>query len=258
MFTNIQRPHIETTRAADHTKSRDYCKKEEGRIHGPWEGGDFRSTVATGKRTDLDTIVKEINEGKTIKEVAEAHGSTYIRNYRGIQHYAELTRPSKKRDMAQPVNIWVYQGVTGSGKSRRARTLCGERVYLKSPEAWWCGYDSNKHDYVLFEEFEGPDWLPPATLLQILDRYPCNVVMRGRESYPMACINFVFTSNTGVKNWYKGTKYYDVWYQEDWEGNIKQDCKLAAFMRRIREGTGDCHYFDKHWDDQDETEQAIL
>lgn len=251
--------HVEAAKALDLEKARDYCRKPEGRVEGPWERGEFRNRAAPGKRTDLDQIVKQINDGASVEDVARTNGATFIRNYRGIREYASIVNPEPKRDGSTPCDIWVYQGVTGSGKSRRARERCGERVYLKSPEHWWCGYNARDHDFVLFEEFEGPDWMPPTVLLQILDRYATTIVARGRQSIQLSCLKFVFTSNSGVRNWYKGTKYEKQWYEvDDITGEMKKECKLAAFMRRVTEGQGDCFHFDRHWDDQTEDEHKEM
>lgn len=252
------RVHVEAAKALDLEKARDYCKKADTRVDGggPWENGTFRNRAQPGKRTDLDIIVTGLSKGEKLDDLAKAHGATFVRNYRGLQVLEAIYNPPAKRQ-ARPANIWVYSGVSGSGKSRRARARAGDRVYLKSAEDWWCGYDSRKHDYVLFEEFEGPEWLPPAVLLQVVDRYPTTVRQRGKESVQLSCLNYVFTTNLGVKNWYKGTKYENQWYKIDYNtGEETGECKYRAFMRRLQEGGGEVLSFDKHWDDQEEDEQA--
>lgn len=248
--------HIEIAKAANLQVAADYCKKDDTRVPdgGPWEFGELRNGPAPGKRSDLDQVVTAIKEGATIKEIAVNHGATYVRNYRGLAALSEHVHPPPKR-VNRAVDIWVYSGVTGSGKSRRARERCGERVYLKASEKWWCGYDHREHDFVLFEEFEGPEWLSPSELLQVLDRYSTTVQKRNQTSQELSCRQFVFTTNTGVKNWYQTTKWAKQWYEWDFEKNEeKQNCKYQAFMRRIDEGDGGLFDYKLHWDDQDELE----
>lgn len=249
--------HVEAAKAKELAKAREYCRKEDTRVLGPWEWGSFRERAEPGKRSDLDLVVTKIKAGTPISDIAADHGATYVRNYRGLAAYTELIAPPPKRQNVAP-NVWVYEGVTGSGKSRRARDRVGERVYLKSSEEWWCGYDPRSHDYVLFEEFEGPEWMPPSVLLQVVDRYSTTVRMRGRESMQLSCINFVFTCNLEIKQWYSKTKFAKMWYDEDWTGTASANCKYMAFMRRLQEGNGEHVVLTKHWDDQTDEEKAIL
>lgn len=247
--------HIESAKSAELVKARDYCKKPDTRVSGPWEWGEFRERAAPGKRSDLDTVVEKLRSGTPLTTVAEEHGSTYVRNYRGLAALDGIINPPRKRQNVAP-NVWVYSGVTGSGKSRRARHLCGQRVYVKTEDPWWCGYNGRDHDFVLFEEFEGPEWMPPAVLLSLVDRYTRDVPKKGVSSYPFSCSNFVFTSNNRVEDWYKGTKYAALWYDWDFEKNeIKASSKCRAFLRRIDEaGEGGIFHYDEHWDDQTDEE----
>lgn len=251
--------HIEAAKSIDLTKARDYCKKSDSRVDGggPFESGEFRNGPARGKRSDLDQVAKLVVEGVPIATIAVEHAATYVRNYRGLAALGELANPPPKRQNKAP-NVWVYSGVTGSGKSRRARDLCGERVYVKGGDDWWCSYSPRDHDYVLFEEFEGAEWMPPTLLLQLVDRYTMDVRKKGIGSYPLSCGNWVFTCNKSVKEWYKGTKYADEWYQWDFDANKeKANCKYMAFMRRLEEGEGGIFNYDKHWDDQDDEEREV-
>ena len=53
-FFNDESLHLEQARAT-RAKARDYCRKEDTRIDGPWEHGDF-DAGGQGKRNDILTI----------------------------------------------------------------------------------------------------------------------------------------------------------------------------------------------------------
>ena len=62
VILGTERIHIERRRGSAE-EARTYCMKEDGRLDGPWEQGDFSGTVQStgaGARTDLATIRERI------------------------------------------------------------------------------------------------------------------------------------------------------------------------------------------------------
>jgi len=200
--------HYES-RKGTREQARDYCKKkDETFLEGPWEHGDFEK--GQGSRNDLDDVIKTMKETRSLKRVAEEHPATYLRYHKGFKAWLDIT-DTRKRDW--PMEIIVYWGEPGSGKSRKAREHDENAYYLGRGNAdalWWDGYDGQ--ETVVIDDFYG--WIKYDTLLRLCDRYPLRVDYKGGQ------VNFlskkiIFTSNRHPREWYK------------------MDC--AALMRRITE-----------------------
>lgn len=113
------------------------------------------------------------------------------------------------------LQVIIYYGETGSGKSRTASELCsGQSVYYKPQGDWWDGYRGQ--DNVIIDDFYG--WMRYDEILRICDRYPHQVPIKGGFKEFVAKRIF-FTSNEPIENWWKGN-----WYTEE---------KRKPFIRRI-------------------------
>lgn len=120
-------------------QARDYCRKEDSRLAGPYERGDFAAGGA-GTRNDLAEAVNALKEGG-IRAVVEQCPTAFVKFHRGIY---ELQRQMevKPRDLdfvprlwqqdvldyftGEPDDrhiLWVTDGVGNKGKSRLARHL---------------------------------------------------------------------------------------------------------------------------------------
>lgn len=129
-------------------QARDYCMKEDSRIEGPWEFGEFAG--GQGKRTDLDSAAELVKQ-KGARAVAEEMPTVYLKFHRGLHALEQalekprpdpdfVPRPWQSRVLAaiaQPPNdrtiIWVKDTLGNQGKSRLALYLQRERgaVQLK-------------------------------------------------------------------------------------------------------------------------------
>jgi hypothetical protein len=84
-------------RRGSREQARDYVRKEDSRIDGPWEVGDF-GAGGQGARNDLRGAYDMVKENKKEKEILEALPSTFIRNYRGLREARRiLTVPRHKK-----------------------------------------------------------------------------------------------------------------------------------------------------------------
>lgn len=129
-------------------QARDYSMKEESRIEGPWEIGEFAG--GQGKRTDLADAA-ELVKKKGARAVAHEMPEVYLKFHRGLHALEQalekprpdpdfVPRPWQARVLAllsQPPNdrniIWVKDTVGNHGKSRLALHLQREHgaVQLK-------------------------------------------------------------------------------------------------------------------------------
>lgn len=188
-----QRCHIERRRGTGQ-EARQYCKKDDGRLGGPWEFGEFTETTSSrGSRTDLEAIRRLIVAGSSEKCIADEYFSqwcqynTSFRKYRGICF--------SHRDWKTTVIIIV--GPPGTGKSRWVMDNYPS-AYWKQRSIWWDNYEC--HEHVVLDDFYG--WLPYDVLLRAADRYPLQVETKGGQANFLAK-TLIITSNNTPAQWYK-------------------------------------------------------
>lgn len=178
-------------------QAREYTRKEETRKAGthPIERGTW-TPPQPGKRTDLQNACDTLKETGSLKRVAEEHPATYAKYGRGLR---ELRLITGQRQREKP-EVILLVGDTGTGKS----FWCWDRypqLFRKPSEGlWFDGYDFE--ETVLLDEFDGArSKMPLVFLLQLLDRYPFLVPIKGGH------IDFVpktilITSNFHPRHWY--------------------------------------------------------
>ncbi len=183
-------------------KARNYCKKLDGQVAGPWEIGVWEDHSFAGKRTDLIEIKRKLDEGTSIKTIAEEHFTDYIRYYKAFENYQDLKQ--QKRDAKSHVTVVV--GQTGVGKSTWLREQAPEAYWVSPPKGaegiWWDGYQGEKD--VIFDDFV--DWVPYRTLLRWMDSFPLRVQFKG-GSKEFAPERIWFSSNKHPRNWFENEDY---------------------------------------------------
>lgn len=170
-----------------------YCSKEN-----LWHE---RGTPAKpGTRNDLIAVREGLREGTSLTAMLDEGviaSSSALKFAEAAAKYLE-----KERDW-QTLVIWIY-GPSGSGKSRRARELLGDRVYCKSGSnsKWWEGYDG--HEDVVIDDFRDSSW-PLLDLLAVTDRYGHRVECKG-GSRQLLARRIVITSIDHPREYYKEAK----------------------------------------------------
>jgi hypothetical protein len=182
----LSRAHWEKAKGSPR-QNQTYCSKE----------GDFAEfgdcPGGQGTRTDLAQLHADIKAGKTMQEIQDKHWAAYLKYHRAIQH-AILLR-SKVRDWE--VDVRVYWGTTGLGKTRRAIEEAAQDVYIHSGEKWFDGYDGGD---AIFDDFGGSEF-KLTYLLKLLDRYPMRVPVKG--GYVQWKPKRIWiTSNRSPDDWY--------------------------------------------------------
>lgn len=117
-----------------------------------------------------------------------------------VRHYSTIRKIASDHAVPESLNkeVFVFWGVTGSGKSHRAWNEAGLDAYAKDPRSkWWDGYKGQKH--VVIDEFRGT--IDIAHMLRWLDKFPCTVEIKG-ASVPLACTKLWITSNLSPDQWY--------------------------------------------------------
>ncbi len=204
-FTHLRRIcnssslHHEPSRGSPQ-QNRLYCSKLAGQAAHPTEFGEI--SQGPGTRTDLQAIFRAMDEGATPEEVARAYTVTWARYPRAVDRYYLVVGPKRE----WPMEVHVYYGLTGSGKSRAVHDSARARgldVYdVMSPNCsngavWFDGY--MREPIVLLDDFYG--WLPWTFLLKLLDRYPLRVQTKG-GSVPFLSKEIYITSNCHPNQWY--------------------------------------------------------
>lgn len=178
--------HGELTRS---DAAENYVWKEETRV----SGTQFILGLKPFKRnsvTDWDNVWTAAQSGDLLAIEADVR----IRYYRTFCAIAS--------DFAQAIavdrTIYVFWGVTGTGKSRRAWEEAGLQAYPKDPRSkFWCGYINQVN--VVLDEFRGG--IDISHMLRWTDRYPVQVEIKG-SSRPLLASTIWITSNLHPMDWY--------------------------------------------------------
>lgn len=148
-------------------QNREYCSK----------GGDvlFEHGVppVQGNRGDLDSLRMVMRQGANMRQIAE------IANNAGVLRLAEnwMRMHEAPRDINRPPEVRWYHGSSGSGKTKAAMEWLGPDTYICLDKGkWWDGYD--QHNGVLIDDFR-EKWCTFNRLLQLLDRYPVKLEVKG-------------------------------------------------------------------------------
>lgn len=147
----------------------EYCSK----------GEVLASNVRSHKSSQLELAVQTLRE-KGMAAVAEEYPSQVILHARGLSALQSLWLSSRPKPV--PKVSW-YWGNTGSGKTRAAyESVNQDNIYWISPpngktsQLWFDGYCGQK--VAVFDDFR-PWWCTFSWLLQLLDRYPIQVPVKG-------------------------------------------------------------------------------
>lgn len=171
--------------------ARDYAMKQETRMAGPWEHGEFVSKKQ-GRRNDLEAIKNMLDAGASLIDIYEKYFESSARYYKFWDRYLQ----EKSVHRSEPPEVYLLVGETGTGKSRFCYDHC-PGAYWKSRGEWWDGYCGQS--VVVIDEFYG--WLAYDFVLRITDRYPIDVPVKGGFRKFVATTIF-FTSNRPPWEWW--------------------------------------------------------
>lgn len=144
------RAHLEVSRGtAEENKA--YCTKPETRLR---EGMERGIAVGQGERSDIVAFVAAVRGNKTDLELIEEfprQSLLYLRNIDRIRN-AQITPRNWE------MQVYVYWGKSGTGKTRRAYEEGGEDIYFISKgdsthAVWFDGYHGQK--FVILDDFYG-------------------------------------------------------------------------------------------------------
>lgn len=193
--------HAELSRSS---AASEYVWKESTRIQGTQFELGARPILRSSK-VDWESVWTNATMGRI--EAIPAH----IR----VLSYSSILRIRANHQEATDIfkTIYVYYGVTGSGKSYLARASSTTPVYNKDPRSkFWYGYKGEKT--VVVDEFRGG--IDISHILRWTDNYAIYVELKGSH-VPLEAEKIIFTSNKHPKEW---------WLDVDEE-------TYNAFLRRV-------------------------
>lgn len=219
----LETAHLERRRGSQ-SAARNYCMKEESRIHGPYEYGEMKEQ---GKRSDLEEIRGKIVNGVSEAQIADDHFGSWVRYHRAFREFKRVRHLEPVRDW--PMELILFIGPSGTGKSSRARAAY-PGAYWGPKGKWWDGYTGE--ETIIIDEMYGHR-MPYTELLQLMDRYPYQVETKG-GMVQITSRRIVFTSNQEPQDWYDSVKTHQV----TWEQSPLYR-RIHEFGRIIR--TGEIH-----------------
>lgn len=146
-----------------------------------------------------------MDEGATMKDIAAEEFPAFVKFFRGFQKYQAIITP--ERDFK--TRVIVITGDAGTFKSFGLSRM-RSRYHVVKPTSskagcWYDGYDPVAHACVIFDDFSG-NWMPYSNLLEIGDRYACQVQTKG-GTVQFTARALGISSNYPCESWYPGMDY---------------------------------------------------
>jgi len=181
----IGKSHMEIMKG-DFTDNEKYCSKEQHFTH-------FGTVPKQGRRVDLEEITEQIKEGKiSVDEICLTQPMLFHQYGRTLDRVEKIINRRKYRNWMTTCQ-WIY-GKTGLGKSHK----CYEGynpdsfyIYNCNDNGFWNGYTGQ--ETVIINEFRGQ--IPYGELLDLIDKWPKFVKIKGSEQTPFLAKHIIITSS---------------------------------------------------------------
>jgi len=162
--------HIEK-RKGTREEARDYCKKDNKYIEtGKWIKGQ-------GHRTDLESFVQDLQDGKKLSEVMLDQPALYCQYRNGLKDIAASVIKKKTTEFRK-LEVVLITGPTGTGKTREAMKEATYRIQGTQLN-WWQDYDAE--DCICIDEYSND--VKITELLNFLDGYQLRLNVKGSHTY---------------------------------------------------------------------------
>jgi len=208
--------HIEK-RKGTAQQAADYCKKD---------GDIFEKGVISkqGARGDLDDVVQRVLRGEISVDGLVEEAPTLVHQYGRTLDRAEDIRMRRVWRTEMTTCDWIV-GKTEAGKSTYAfKEYNPETHYKWKYDSGWQD-DYRQQPIVVINEFRGQ--IKYSDLLELIDKFPCEVRRRNRPPLPFTSKHIIITSALLPDELYH---------------NLSANDSLAQLLRRINIKTLDKDY----------------
>ncbi len=180
----------------------EYCSKSDTRVSDTVWMGTFPSSEGAVV-SDYEYLRKSLEDEEPMSLVAQRHFMLMMKHRSNALWYRNLFI-NPRRDWK--TKVLVFYGVTGSGKSYKARELLPDAYWVSAPNKskgpiWWNDYKGQED--VIIDEFQG--WIDFPQLLRMCDEYPLQVHVHG-TLVPFLAKRIIITSNSHPEQWYNWEK----------------------------------------------------
>lgn len=184
-----------------------YCSKEDTRVD-DIEFTEYGTMPSQGARTDIQEFTDGLSQGNSLRSLALAAPSTFVRNFRGLMEFDNLVSSPRQH---QTYGLWLH-GPPGSGKSTAIREVFGQDpetgpCYLSSDNTdngkWFPG--TRNRSVVVFEDATPAHFFKISTFLGLFDSNPLSVPIKG-STVQFVAKTFVITSNIHPDQFFQGVK----------------------------------------------------
>lgn len=208
-----------------------YCSKQDA---APYV---FGTLPTPGKRTDLSYVTERVLDGESLHSLAQdvQGAQCIVKFFKGLTVLRSCIRPDRTE---APKIFWLH-GKTGTGKTRSSFELAnrlGDVWISAGGLQWFDGYDGQRS--AIFDDFRAKHVYFPF-LLQLLDRYPLSVPIKG--GFVKWTPELIFITTPGDPHETFATR--KTYIPED----------INQLIRRIEQGGGGIYHFegDKNKFDRD-------
>lgn len=173
--------------------------------------GFFSGTfpVGQGKSADADQTIKDIMSGETTYDdiLLGAGGMDMMRTNGRVLLQVQDLRNQRMFRTAPCEGFWYY-GKSGVGKSHKAFEGWDPKTHYvvpgqaQKPGGFWCGYKGQAT--VILNEFKGD--MPFGELMELCDKWPKNVNIKGQAGVPFIAKKFIITSAVSPEETYHKLK----------------------------------------------------
>lgn len=186
--TISSRVHGEIARGTPR-QAAEYCKKDQDFFEvGSLPGG-------SGTRSDLQELHSRIKSGATRDDIRDEFFGSYLRYTKAIEKFIS----DQQQDRNWVPEVRVFWGKTGTGKTKSVYEFIErDKIYKHTGDRWFDGYRGQP--VVLFDDFTGGVF-KLSYLLQLLDRYPMDVPVKG-DFVKFIPKHIFITSNINPEDWY--------------------------------------------------------
>ncbi len=163
--------HIEACRGTEGDNEK-YCQKDN--LYK--KEGEY---LVQDQRTDLEKLKKMIDEGGTLKDIADTDFQSFIQYNRGFQEYKKIVDRVRRKTFRK-VKVIHLHGETGTGKTKKAMEYSDDTYKIQGNGLkWWDGYEGEKT--LVIDEYDNQ--IACTELLGILDGYQLRLPIKGSFTY---------------------------------------------------------------------------